>query len=417
MIDSISLFLQKCEEWRVTVLDLPTAFWHELTRKIAADAITLPRSMRLIIIGGERALPEMLALWQKSGNRHVKLMNTYGPTEGTIVATMYEVPESTAARSTLREVPIGRPVSNVQVYLLDRYLNAVPIGVPGELHIGGAGLAREYLNRPVITREKFIAHPFDQSAEARLYKTGDRARYLPSGDIEFLGRLDQQVKVRGYRIELGEIEATLWKHADIHEAIVVAREDATGGKRLVAYVVPRRGRSLSSRDLHSFMREQLPDYMVPSSIVLLESLPLTPSGKIDRLALPAPEQNRLETEETHVAPTIPEQQQLIEVWEELLDVRPIGIQDNFFQLGGHSLLAVRLVDRIEQMWGKKVSATTLVENATVEQLVAVLFQAKDSSKEAVKASARIGTGSESNKGLSSPGKTIWSRLTGRKKQR
>lgn len=416
MIDSISLFLQKCEEWKLTVLDLPTAFWHELTRKVAADAITLPRSLRLVIIGGERALPEIMALWQKSGNRHVKLMNTYGPTEGTIVATMYEVPESTAARSTLREVPIGRAVSNVQVYLLDRYLNAVPIGVPGELHIGGAGLAREYLNRPMITREKFIPHPFDLSAEARLYKTGDRARYLPSGDIEFLGRLDQQVKVRGFRIELGEIEATLWKHPDVHEAIVVAREDASSGKRLVAYVVPQRGRSLTSRDLQSFMREQLPDYMVPSAIVLLESLPLTPSGKINRLALPAPEQARPESEEARAAPTLPEHQQLIEVWEELLNVRPIGIQDNFFQLGGHSLLAVRLVDRIEQLWGKKVSATTLIENATVEQLVAVLFQPKDLITEELKISSSNGTGRDTHKGISSPAKSIWGRLIGKKKQ-
>lgn len=374
MIDSIPFFLEKCREWGLTVLGLPTAFWHELTRKIAADALALPPSLRLVIIGGESVLPELVAAWQKHGSPTVQLMNTYGPTETTIVATMYRVPGLAEADAVLRRVPIGRPISNAQVYLLDRFLNMVPIGVPGELYIGGAGLARGYLNRPALTAEKFIPHPFSNSVGTHLYKTGDLARFLPTGDVEFLGRIDHQVKIRGYRVELEEVEAALRKHLHIQEALVLACEDVTGSKSLVAYIVPRHEFVLTSSSLRHFMLEQLPDYMVPSAFILLEALPLTPSGKVDRRALPAPEHNRPELAEKFAAPTLPVHKQLVQIWEELLEVRPIGIRDNFFELGGHSLLAVRLVDRIEQVWGKKISATTLLAGATIEQLSTVLAQ-------------------------------------------
>ena len=374
MIDSISYFLEKCREWELTVLGLPTAFWHELTRKIAADALVLPPSLRLVIMGGERALPELVAAWQKHVRPAVQLVNTYGPTETTIVATTYRVSGSAEADAASQRVPIGRPVSNAQVYLLDRFLNIVPIGVPGELYIGGAGLARGYLNRTELTAERFIPHPFSKSQGARLYKTGDLARFLPSGDIEFLGRIDHQVKIRGYRVELGEVETALRKHTHVQDVLVLAREDVTGSKSLVAYIVPRHEVILTGSNLRRFLREHLPDYMVPAAFVLLEAFPLTPSGKIDRRALPPPEQTRPELAEGFAAPTSPVQQQLVQIWEELLGVRPIGIQDNFFELGGHSLLAVRLVDRIEQVWGKKISATTLLAGATIEQLSAVLTQ-------------------------------------------
>lgn len=379
MIDSISLFLQKCQEWALTVLDLPTAFWHELTRKIALEALLLPPSVRLVIIGGEQAQPELVALWQTHVGKQVQLVNTYGPTEATIVATMYSVSGSPETGSTLREVPIGRPIANVQVYLLDKYLKAVPIGVPGELHIGGVGLAREYFHRPELTAEKFIPHPFSAEPGAYLYKTGDLVRYLPTGDIEFLGRIDHQVKIRGYRIELGEIETVLKQHAAVQEAVVIAREDILGDKRLVAYVVPSRGQTLTSGDLRSSVMAHLPNYMVPSAFVLLESLPLSSHGKLDRRALPAPESTGRELDETFVAPTLAVHQQLAQIWEELLDIRPIGIRDNFFELGGHSLLAVRLVDQIEQFWGKRISATTLLAGPTIEQLADVLVQSHDTS--------------------------------------
>lgn len=409
MVDSIPLFLEKCREWDLTVLGLPTAYWHELIRKIAADALVMPPSLRLVIIGGERALPELVAAWQKYAGQAVQLVNTYGPTETTIVATMYRVPGSAEADVASRQVPIGRPISNTQVYLLDRFLNIVPIRVPGELYIGGTGLARGYLNRPDLTAEKFIPHPFSDSRRERLYKTGDLARFLPTGDIEFLGRIDHQVKIRGYRVELEEVEAALRKHTHIREVLVLALEDVTGSKSLVAYVVPRQEVVLTSSSLRRFMREQVPDYMVPSAFVLLEAFPLTPSGKIDRRALPAPEHTRSELAEDFAAPRLPVHQQLVQIWEELLGVRPIGIQDNFFELGGHSLLAVRLVDRIEQVWGKKISAAILLANPTIDQLSAVLIKPTGNGNGAARDSAEV-----RGFGRTSLFKSILSGLTGKR---
>ncbi len=374
MADSISFFLQKCDSWAITVLDLPTAYWHELTRRISEEATGFPPSVRLVIIGGEKSLPQMLATWQKHVDPHVQLVNTYGPTEATIVVTMYPVPASSRADTLMQEIPIGRPIPNAQIYLLDEQLQVVPIGVPGELYIGGVGLAREYLNRPALNREKFIPYPFSAEPGARLYKTGDIASYLPSGDIQFLGRVDQQVKIRGYRVELGEIERTLEQHPDIRDVVVSPREDEIGSKRLVAYVVPHLGHSLTNSSLRRFLQDQLPDYMIPAAFVLLDSLPLSPSGKVDRLSLPAPEQERSALSATFVAPTLPVHFQLVQIWEELFDIRPIGIQDNFFDLGGHSLLAVRLVDRIKQVWNKQISPATLLAGPTIEQLGMVLEQ-------------------------------------------
>jgi len=240
--------------------------------------------------------------------------------------------------------------------------------VPGELHIGGDGLARGYLNRPDLTNERFIAHPFSDEPGARLYKTGDLVRYLPDGSIEFLGRLDQQVKLRGFRIEPGEIEVVLAQHPAIREAAVIARQDERAEKYLVAYVVPLEEQKITFSELRSFLKEHLPDYMVPTDFVLLDAMPLTPNGKVDQRALPAPQRGRSMTEEIFVAPTSLVHHQLVQIWEELLETRPIGMRDNFFQLGGHSLLAARLVQRIEQVCGKKISLATLFAGPTIEQL-------------------------------------------------
>ncbi|HLJ34075.1 MAG TPA: non-ribosomal peptide synthetase, partial [Ktedonobacteraceae bacterium] len=420
MLDSMTFFLEKCEEWAITVLDLPTAFWHELTRKISEKVISLPPSVRLVIIGGEKALLDMMTQWQKHVNPQVQIVNTYGPTEATIVATMYRVPASATANNSLQEIPIGRPIPNTQVYLLDQNLHVVPIGVSGELYIGGIGLAREYLNRPALTRERFIPHPFSTGMGTRLYKTGDLASYLPTGDIIFLGRADQQVKIRGYRIELGEIETALEKHPDILDAVVQAREDGNGGKRLVAYVVPRHGHTFTSSNLRHFLQDQLPDYMVPAAFVLLEALPLSPSGKVDRFSLPLPEQGRSELPETFVAPTLPVHHQLVQIWEELLEVRPIGIQDDFFDLGGHSLLAVRLVDRIEQVWGKKISPATLIAGPTVEQLAQALGQpevpASKTSLEAIQGNKPSQSPFSRSGKFAFSVKAAWGNLTGRRQE-
>jgi aspartate racemase len=309
-----------------------------------------------------------------------ELVNGYGPTEGTTFTCCYSIPGE--LREDLHSIPIGRPVANTQVYILDKYLKPVPIGVPGELHIGGAGLARGYLNYPVLTQEKFISHPFCDQHDARLYKTGDLVRYLPDGSIEFLGRLDQQVNIRGYRVEPGEIEMVLGQHRAVREALVLVRQNERAEKSLVAYVVLTQERRVKIDDLRGFLKERLPDYMIPAHFILLGALPLTANGKLDRGALPVPESSRQASGESYIAPKLIIHRQLLDIWEELLNVRPIGIRANFFYLGGHSLLAARLVNRIEQTFGKKISLSTLFAHATIEQLAQVLQQQAEASSRA-----------------------------------
>jgi len=293
--------------------------------------------------------------------------NLYGPTETTIWSSLYRVEDEGNAL-----VPIGRPIANTQMYILDSKLEPVPMGEMGELYIGGDGLARGYLNRPELTAEKFIAHPF--AAGKRLYRTGDLARYLGSGDIEFVGRIDQQVKIRGYRIELGEIEAVLEEQAGVRQAVVVAREGGGGEKRLVAYYVAEPGQEVSGRELRRALKEKLAEYMIPAGFVKLGALPLTANGKVDRKALPEPEWEQVEGGEgsSYVEAEDELQRQLIKIWEGVLGRERIGIRDNFFELGGHSLLAVRVMNRVEQACGKRVPVTTLFQAPTVEQLAGLL---------------------------------------------
>jgi amino acid adenylation domain-containing protein len=302
------------------------------------------------------------------------LHNLYGPTEASIDVTAWQCRRDYAAKV----VPIGRPIANTQIYILDEYLVPVPIGVVGEIHIGGDGLARGYLNQPELTAEKFIYHSFNGEPARRLYKTGDLARYLPDGNIEFLGRVDNQVKIRGYRIELGEIEAVLAQHPSIQHAVVLAREDSPGERRLVAYVVTAPGTTTSATELRSALRQKLPDYMLPSAIVLLDSLPLTPNGKLDRKALPAPDQNRPELDETYTAPRTPTEDILAKIWAEVLKIEKVGIQDNFFNLGGHSLLATQVVSRIRDPFQMDIPLRTLFEKPTVEELaIAIMHHSRE----------------------------------------
>lgn len=300
MLSNLQTFLQKCRDWKLTILDLPTAYWHQVTSELAMTDLVLPESLRLVIIGGERALPERVQTWQKVVGTHPQLVNTYGPTEATVVATMYKLPASAPEDTALPEVPIGRTLRHVQAYVLDKYLKLTPVGVPGELHIGGVSLARGYLNRPELTGEKFIPNPFSDELGARLYKTGDLVRYLSDGNIEFLGRIDNQVKIRGFRIELGEIEAVLGQHPGVRETMVTVPEDHLGNKRLVAYVIPHSDRVPTTGELRRFLKEKLPNYMVPSVFRTLDALPLTLNGKVDRCALPAPDWEQQDLEETFV---------------------------------------------------------------------------------------------------------------------
>ena len=376
MLVSISTFLETCQEWGITILDLPTAYWHELAAQVAANQIALPPSLRLLIIGGERVLPERLAVWQRNVGERLRLVNTYGPTEATIVATKCDVTSAVPPSQSSQEAPIGRAIRNTQVYILDPYLRPVPVGVAGQLHIGGAGLARGYLHHPEVTAKSFIANPFSKEPAARLYQSGDLARFLPDGQIEFCGRVDNQVKIHGFRIELGDIESALLAHPWIQDVIVVAREDVPGDKRLVAYVVPTLdGASNQTRlieELRAFLKNKLPAYLMPKAFVRLDALPVNANGKIDRRQLPAPDQRRDTASRAYIKPNNPLQYQLVQIWEELFDTRPIGIRDNFFELGGHSLLSVRMMDRIEQEVGKKLPLATLFAEATIEHLSEVL---------------------------------------------
>ncbi len=349
---------EQLENARATVMQATPATWRMLLEAGWKGAPGFK-----ILCGGETVSPELAkALVQRSG----VVWNLYGPTETTVWSTAWQVDAS------FGRISIGRPIANTQVYVLDSNLEPVPMGMPGELYLGGDGLARGYLRRPELTVEKFIPNPYSHNPEARLYKTGDLARYLPDGNVELIGRKDYQVKIRGFRVEPGEIEALLSQHPSVQQAIVLTREDSPGDKRLVAYVLPRREQTPAASDLRNFLKSKLPQYMIPSAIVMLESLPLSPNGKVDRKALPVPDEIRSESENGFVAPRDPVELQLTKIWERLLGSQPIGVKDNFFDLGGHSLLAVRLIAQIEKAFGKNLPLATLFQAPTIEQLASAL---------------------------------------------
>lgn len=298
-----------------------------------------------------------------------KILNHYGPTEATIGVTTFEV-DTEVNRNKSATVPIGKAIANTQIYLLDSQGQPVPIGIPGELHIGGAGLARGYLNQPELTAEKFIPNSFVGAiGGSPLYKTGDLARYLPDGNIEFLGRTDNQVKIRGFRVELAEIEAVLSQHPEIEQVVVTVSANESGDRRLIAYLVPKRSQS-SIKDLRNFALSKLPKYATPSTFVLLKTLPLTPNGKIDRQALPEPDSIRPELEAVYIPPRTPVEAKLVDIWQELLNLERVGIHDNFFELGGHSLLITQLLARIRDNFKIELSLHSLFKQPTVANIAA-----------------------------------------------
>jgi amino acid adenylation domain-containing protein/non-ribosomal peptide synthase protein (TIGR01720 family) len=333
MLDSVAQFLADCARAQLTVLDLPTAYWQQLTAELTN--LRMPSSVRLVIIGGEKVLPHQVRLWQTQVGNYPLLINAYGPTETTVEATLCLLSDHPL---TSPEVPIGRPLANVRTYILDSQQQPVPIGIPGELYIGGAGVARGYLHQPELTTERFVVNPFVPNE--RLYRTGDLVRYLPDGQIEYLGRLDEQVKIRGFRVELGEIENVLCQHPVVQQAVVILHANLT--PMLVAYVVGKAER----QDLQSFLQARLPEYMVPAQFVSLAQFPLTPSGKIDRKALPAPSFER--TDQEIVSPRTAIEQSLTEIWSQTLGLPQVGIHDNFFELGGDSILSLQIIARANQ---------------------------------------------------------------------
>jgi amino acid adenylation domain-containing protein/thioester reductase-like protein len=330
----------------------------------------LPR--QCLILGGEASSWDLIEkIWAQAPK--CQIFNHYGPTETTVGVLTYEVQERTISHNS-HIVPLGKPLANTQAYILDRQLRPVPIGLPGELYIGGAPLSRGYLNRPELTSERFIQNPF--IPEARLYKTGDLVRYLPDGNLEFIGRVDNQVKIRGFRIELGEIEATLRQHPTLQEVVVLATEEALGDRRLVAYVVANFKLQVTNQNLHSALiselrsvcLQKLPEYMLPSAFVFLKTLPLTPNGKIDRQALLALEHTRPELEQTYIAPRTPLEKQLAEIWTNLLALQQVGIHDNFFELGGHSLLITQLLAKVRNTWKVELPLREFFDAPTIADL-------------------------------------------------
>ncbi|HEX2091764.1 MAG TPA: amino acid adenylation domain-containing protein, partial [Longimicrobiaceae bacterium] len=353
----------------VTGLEVPTAYWHEWVRQMAEEGQRLPECVRFVIVGGERVLPERLRAWAEQG---VALVHVYGLTETTCTTTTLHLGagEDGSGRGNL---PIGRAVENARVYVLDAEGNPAPTGVPGELYVGGEGVARGYLGRPELTAERYVPDAFSGEAGSRLYRTGDRVRWLSSGELEFLGRMDAQVKVRGYRIEPAEIESVLAEHGAVGEAAVVVREGAEGERKLVAYLVPAEGgedAGISVAGLREYVAQQLPAYMVPSAFVVLKSLPLTRHGKLDRRALPDPELAALASGSRFEAPHTAAEAALARVWAEVLKREPIGVHDNFFELGGDSILGIQVVSRARKA-GLQLTPRQLFEHPTLVALARV----------------------------------------------
>ena len=303
--------------------------------------------------------------------RSASLWNMYGPTETTIWSSVTKVEGG-------KPVSIGPPIANTTFYILDGNRQPTPIGVRGELHIGGDGLARGYVNRPQLTAEKFIPDPFSNEPAARLYRTGDSARYLSDGNLEFLGRLDNQVKIRGFRIEPGEVESVLAAHPAVRDAVVLAHEDVPGDKRLVAYLTFKDGQRSTPLELRQLLQNKVPDYMVPSAFVTLDRFPLTPNGKADRKAFPAPNVADRASMDLQTAAATPTEKALTSIWCDILGVKQVGIHDNFFELGGHSLLTVRLQARIEKELGRRLPVAVLFQAPTVAQCAELLANSDDS---------------------------------------
>nr|MDZ8062915.1 amino acid adenylation domain-containing protein [Nostoc sp. EkiNYC01] len=378
-------FQKIISDFGLTVVNLPTAYWQQLVQEsVKTQTLDANSQLRLMVVGGDVMLPEYVALWQQSLMSSVRLLNAYGPTEATITATLFEIPPQFSKDTNLKKIPIGCPLPNKTIYILDKHLQPVPIGVPGELHIGGVLLAQGYLNRPELTQEKFIPNPFTNSKfkiqNSKLYKTGDLVRYLPDGNIEYLGRIDNQVKIRGFRIELGEIETVLSQYPHVQAACVIAREDIPGNKSLVAYIVSQKEQTPKVSELRRFLKEKLPEYMVPNAIVFLEALPFTPNGKVDRRALPAPDLHS-QLSDKYVAPRSPMEELLAQIWAQVLKVEQVGIYDNFFELGGHSLLGTQVVSRIRNIFNVELPLRELFGATTVAELVHLIGQLQQQNSE------------------------------------
>jgi amino acid adenylation domain-containing protein len=368
---------EEIREAKISILFLTTALFNQF----ADDIPGAFRSLRYLLFGGEAADPFRVRRVLEESQLSGRLINLYGPAENTTLTTWHRV-EAVPTEAT--SIPIGRPVANTQVYILDNELQPVPVGVAGEIYIGGEGLARGYPGRAELTAEKFIPNPFGMYAGARLYRTGDLGRYLETGEIEFLGRRDYQVKIRGFRVELGEIEAALKRYSGVKDAVVVMNENATDDKRLIAYLVADDEDGMhGTGELRAFLRERLPSYMIPNVFVALERLPLTANGKVDRRALPAPVTAWQEEDERYIAPQTELEHSVVAIWREVLGAERIGVHDNFFDLGGHSLLIVRVHNKLRETLRREIPIVELFRHPTVTALSEYLGAKEQPALEAV----------------------------------
>jgi amino acid adenylation domain-containing protein len=378
---SITSFLKAISKEDITVINLPTAFWHELVNGLSFIDQPLPQGLRLVVVGGEKVSKSTYRKWRSLVGTFPRWLNTYGSTETTVTATIFDPLSASEDLHLDAEVPIGKAISNLQTYVLDRNLKLSPVGVAGELYIGGAGLSRGYLNRPDITAKRFIPNPFSEDPQARLYKTGDTVRYLPDGNLEFIGRVDFQIKIRGYRVEPIEIETQLEQYFEVKQAVVLCQDTSTRDKSLVGYLAVKDEQTFDLDALRAHLQQRLPVYMLPNCFVILESLPLTPNGKIDRRAL-----LKLELEKQRIGKFIASRDEvelkLANIWEKLLGRDNIGIYDNFFELGGNSLLSVRLVSEIEKTFNCPFPLSSFLQISTIAA-IAQLIREKPSEKMAI----------------------------------
>ncbi|MEJ1929595.1 amino acid adenylation domain-containing protein [Nostoc sp. NIES-2111] len=360
-------FYELLSQQQVTVLNQTPSAFRQLIKVDEATPTPQQLNLRYVIFGGEALEIQSLQPWfERYGDKSPQLINMYGITETTVHVTYrpLTVADLTQAQGSV----IGRPIPDLQVYVLDQHQQLVPIGVAGEMYVGGAGVARGYLNRPELTTQRFISHPL--TPQTRLYRSGDLARYLPNGELEYLGRIDNQVKIRGFRIELGEIETTLSQHPNVRETVVLPWEDTPNNKRLVAYIVPKLEPASTTRELQNWLKDKLPEYMIPAVFISLPALPLTANGKIDRRALPTPNTARPELDKTFVAPRTNTEQILADIWLQVLGIERVGINDNFFELGGDSILSTQIIAKANQA-GLQLTFRQLFTHQTIAELATV----------------------------------------------
>ncbi|NTW45340.1 MAG: amino acid adenylation domain-containing protein, partial [Anaerolineaceae bacterium] len=360
-------FIEYCEDNQVSILHFPVALWHQLASEIDRLSLPVPSSLRLNVAGGESPSVKALNDWNNAIRRtkiqhEVEFVNAYGPTETTISALNYKITTSFAENSPMKVIPVGKPISNTKAYVLDPYLQLVPVGLPGELFIGGEGVARGYLNRQELTNSVFVENPYQPGQ--KIYRTGDIVRYLPDGNIEFVGRVDQQVKIRGYRVELQEIEKSLLAIPGVMDATVIARKFETGLHLVVYFVSDDMG--IQSETIKGTLSGTLPNYMIPSIFVRVDQIPKTLSGKIDHRSLPEPDFSVLQKD--YRTPRDPIDEVMVSIWEDILGRTGVGIQDNFFELGGHSLLATQLASRIRDTFEVDIPLKDIFAHPSISDL-------------------------------------------------